>query len=246
MKNHNLFYPASLTAMSLMVIGVQCNSPQKSEKPSETVPVPLTAKHYYSGFPDAHDTYNAISAASDGKIYYVLSSTKHDVGGQFYVYDPVTDQTKFIADLTEAVGEKEGKYIAQGKSHVEFYERDGKLYFSTHVGYYVMIDGTEWLPVNAPEGYQHYHGGHFLSYDMKTGKIESLALAHGEGILTMTMDKQHGHLYGISWPNGYLLHYDLNTRQLKKLGLIDGSGESGAVGKDYRVLCRSMVVDPRD
>jgi hypothetical protein len=139
----NLMFPflASLAVLSLMSVTALC---QQS---------PLTAKHYYSGFPDAHDTYNAISAASDGKIYYVLSSTKHDVGGQFYVYDPATDKTKFIVDLNEAVGEKDKKLIAQGKSHVEFYEYKGKLYFATHIGYYEMIDGAECLPVNAPEGY---------------------------------------------------------------------------------------------
>jgi len=143
------------------------------------------------------------------------------------------------------VGEK--NYIAQGKSHVEFYEHDGKLYFATHVGYYEMINGSECLPVNAPEGYYLYRGGHFISYDLKTGKIERLALApHGEGILAMTMDKQRGHLYGITWPKGYFLDYDLNTKQLKDLGLINEQGEGGTTGKDYRVICRSMVVDPRD
>ncbi len=235
-----------LTVLSFIVVSVvfvpsaqgQSTTPDKSQKS-------LTAKHYYSGFPDAHDTYNAISAASDGKIYYVLSSDKHDVGGKFYVYDPATDQTKFIADLSEAVGEK--KCIAQGKSHVEFYELDGKLYFATHVGYYEMIDGSEQLPVNAPEGFKLYQGGHFVSYDMKSGKIESLALApHGEGILTMAVDKQRGHLYGITWPKGYLLDYDIKTKQLKDLGLVNEQGEGGEIGKDYRVICRSMFVDPRD
>jgi hypothetical protein len=207
----------------------------------------LTAKHYYSGFPDAGDTYNSISAASDGKIYYVLSSSKHDVGGQFYVYDPATDQTKFIADISDVVGEKEKKYIAQGKSHADFFEYNGKLYFSTHIGYYEMIDGAECLPVNAPEGYKLYPGGHFLSYDMKSGKIEDLAVApHGEGILTMTMDTQRGHLYALSWPKGYLLHYDVNAKQLKDLGLVNEKGEGGVRGKDYRVVCRSILVDPRD
>ena len=42
----------------------------------------LVAKTYNSGFSIAHDTYNAISAASDGKIYYVLSSQSIDTGGQ--------------------------------------------------------------------------------------------------------------------------------------------------------------------
>ena len=61
----------------------------------------LIATTYNSGFPEAHDTYNALSAASDGKIYYVLSSDRIDVGGKMYVYDPDTDKTVFIADLTE-------------------------------------------------------------------------------------------------------------------------------------------------
>ncbi len=207
----------------------------------------LIAERFFSGFADAHDTYNAISAASDGKIYYVLSSTKHDVGGQFYVYDPQTNKTQFIADLSEALGEKDKNYIAQGKSHVEFYEYDNKLFFATHVGYYEMINGSEQLPKHAPEGYKLYPGGHFLYYDMKTGEIKSLALApHGEGIITMTMDKERGHLFGITWPKGYLLDYDINSGELKDLGLVDELGEDGVIGKDYRVICRSMFVDPSD
>ncbi|MDR1746738.1 MAG: hypothetical protein LBR49_05645 [Tannerella sp.] len=203
------------------------------------------AKAYFSGFADAHDTYNAISTASDGKIYYVLSSAKYDVGGQFYVYDPATDRITFIADLSEAVHEKQ--CISQGKSHVEFYEHDGKLYFATHVGYYEIIEGAESLPQHAPEGYALYPGGHFVAYDMKSGEIEDLSKApHGEGIITMTMDKQRGHLYGITWPKGYFLDYDLHTKQLKDLGMISEQGEAGTIGKDYRVICRSMFVDSRD
>jgi hypothetical protein len=114
-----------------------------------------------------------------------------------------------------------------------------------------MIDGAECLPVNSPaEGYGLYRGGHFLSYDLKTGKIESLAIApHGEGVLTMTMDTKRGHLYGISWPKGYLLHLDVNTKELKDLGLVNELGEAGVWkngGTTYRVICRSILVDPRD
>ena len=99
-----------------------------------------------------------------------------------HVYDPQTDKTEFIADLTEASGEAEDKAIAQGKSHVRFYERDGKLYFATHIGFYEMIDAIERLPVNPPEGYKLYPGGHILSYNLSTGKFENLADApEGEG-----------------------------------------------------------------
>ena len=207
----------------------------------------LTATSYFSGFDLAHDTYNAISAASNGKIYYVLSSQPYDVAGQVHVYDPQADTTRFLADLTEICGEKDKKVIAQGKSHVRFYESDGKLYFSTHVGYYEMIDGMERLPVTAPEGYGLYTGGHFLAYDLATGTFEDLGLApHGEGVLTMTMDTERKQIYAITWPKGYFVHYDVNSGEMKELGLVSANGENGTIGEDYRVLCRSIFVDPRD
>ncbi len=208
-------------------------------------PKPLLATPYYSGFPLAHDTYNAITAASDGNIYYVLSSDSPTVGGQMYKYDPATDQTHFLADLTEVCGEKGA--IVQGKSHVRFYEREGKLYFATHVGYYEMINGMECLPVHPPEGLDLYPGGHFLSYDLVTGQLENLALApHGEGILTMTLDKHRGDIYAITWPVGHFLHYNPRTGTLHNRGAVSARGEAGTPGDDYRVLCRSMFIDPRD
>ncbi len=48
----------------------------------------LTAKVYDSGFSKAHDTYNSISTASVGKIYYVLSSESIDVGGKMFLFYP--------------------------------------------------------------------------------------------------------------------------------------------------------------
>ncbi len=207
----------------------------------------LTAQRYYSGFAEAHDTYNGMSPASDGKIYYVLSSATHDKGGEMHVYDPQTDNTKFLADLTEISGEAKAQAIAQGKSHVRFYEKEGHLYFATHIGFYEMIDGMERLPVNPPQGYQLYPGGHILSYNMLTGSFENLADApNGEGIITMTMDEKRGHIFGITWPSGYFLHYDLEKDQMNNLGQISQNGEAGTVGEDYRVVCRSMFVDDRD
>lgn len=207
----------------------------------------LEAKHYYSGFELAHDTYNAISCASDGKIYYVLSSESIEKGGQFYVYDPISDQIKFIADLTEACGEKDMKAIPQGKSHVRFYERNGKLYFSTHVGYYELIDGMDRLPENPPPGYKKYPGGHFLSYDLSSGEIEDLMIVpNGEGVVSMTMDTERGHLYGISWPTGSFIHYDIDKNKLHNLGPISERGEAGNPGEDFRSLCRSLFVEPRN
>ncbi|WP_128548471.1 hypothetical protein [Larkinella soli] len=205
----------------------------------------LAAIPYYSGFDRAHDTYNAITAASDGKIYYVLCSESYEESGRMYRYDPPTDRTECLADLTEICGESGANAIPQGKSHVRFYESRGRLYFATHIGVYQIIDGMERMPQEAPGGRALYPGGHFLSYDLQTGQFENLATApDGEGILTLTMDRERGDLYGITWPTGYFLHY--RNGKLINRGPVSARGEAGTPGADYRVLCRSMVVDPRD
>ncbi len=205
----------------------------------------LIARTFDSGFALSHDTYNGMGCASDGKIYYVLSSESHETGAQMYVYNPADGKIKHVGDLTEACGEKGLKTIVQGKSHVPFVESGGKLYFATHIGFYTIIDGMEKTGV-PPEGFKPYPGGHFLAYDMATGKFEDLATEpHHEGIITMTMDTRRGRLYGISWPTGYFVTYDLASKELKDLGPVSLKGEDGK-GSEYRTLCRSMVVNPED
>nr|WKN37289.1 hypothetical protein K4G66_01020 [Tunicatimonas sp. TK19036] len=212
-----------------------------------TSPRALTAQQFYSGFDKAHDTYNAISVASDGKVYYVLSSESVKVGGQMYAYNPQTNHIQHLGDLTEICGEKGQRAISQGKSHVSFHENQGKLYFATHIGYYEQIDGMERLPVTKPDGYNLYPGGHLLAYDLASETFDDLAIApHGEGILTLTMDKDRNLLYGITWPKGYFIQYDIQQKKLETYGLIHQMGEAGFPGDDYRVLCRSMFVDPKD
>ncbi|MGX5816706.1 hypothetical protein ACWKWU_00830 [Chitinophaga lutea] len=206
----------------------------------------LTATIHDSGFVQAHDTYNAITVASDGRVYYVLSSDRHDVAGRMYVYDPANGNIRLLADLTDICGEKGQNYIAQGKSHVEFFEKNNKLYFATHVGFYELIDGMDRLPVNAPPGFRLYSGGHILSYDMRTEQFEDMALLpRGEGAVSMTMDTDRGHIYCITWPLGHFIHFNTGTGELRDLGPTAGKGEAGTPGDDFRSLCRSLFTDPR-
>lgn len=205
----------------------------------------LAARTYNSGFTLAHDTYNGMGTGSDGRIYYVLSAEPHDTAGQMYVFDPATRQIRHLGDLTAICGEKDRKVVAQGKSHVNFVESEGKLYFATHIGYYSIIGGMEKMGI-PPAGWSAYPGGHFLSFDMKSGAFEDLALAPGgEGIITMNMDARRQRLYGITWPTGRLLSYDLPSRRMKELGSFFLDGENG-IGPRYRTICRSLAIDPRD
>lgn len=235
-----------------LVAGATCLGVESCRRPSVQNPPPgaagngrLLARLYNSGFDVAHDSYNGISSASDGKIYYVLSSQTIDVGAQVYSFGPATENIRHLADLTEACGEKGLRAIPQNKSHVRFWEADGKLYFASHIGYYSIVNGRETMGI-PPPGYKPYPGGHFLSYNINSGKFENLAIApHGEGIIAMTMDPARGRLYGLTWPTGYFIRFDLHSKELKDLGRTSVLGES-VRGPEYRTLCRSLVVDPRD
>lgn len=230
----------------ISLLTVSCSQSAQQIAKTDPVSTPdarIIATVYNSGFEHAHDTYNGISSASDGKIYYVLCSQLMDVAGQMYSFDPKSGTIEHFGDLTEICGEKDMKVVAQGKSHVNFVESGGKLYFATHLGYYSIIDGME--KTGLPTGdYKAYRGGHLLAYDMKTKTFEDLGIGpHNEGIITMNMDASRRLIYGLSWPTGYLFRYDVAKRELKDLGPVTGKGEDGK-GQDFRVVCRSIAIDP--
>ncbi|HLH36102.1 MAG TPA: hypothetical protein VKX41_15635 [Alloacidobacterium sp.] len=248
-------WDAKALVLTALILMTAChNSDQVREARSTASPVAhsslaseersLVAHTYNSGFALAHDSYNGISSASDGNIYYILSSEDINTGAQMYSYDPAGKITH-LGDLTEISGEKGLKAIPQGKSHVAFSEYGNKLYFATHIGYYTKRNGMELYPV-PPQGYEPYPGGHFLSYDLKTGQFENYVTApHAEGIIAMAADGPRGRLYGLTWPTGYFIYYDLKTKKLKDLGRTSALGES-VRGAEYRTLCRSLALDPSD
>lgn len=209
----------------------------------------LQATTYNSHFPvvkDGGEAWNGIMVASNGLVYYILDDADPNQPGIFYSYNPQTRQVTKISDLNAMVGEPIGKAVVQGKSHVTPIEDNGKLYFSTHLGYYGTSSGVE-VMAPPPPGLGAYPGGHFVSYEIKTGKSENLAIAPGgEGIITFAMDKQRQRLYGLTWPTGYFLRYDLKTHELKNLGTKFDKGEIGKLGATYRAICRRIVVDPRN
>ena len=212
-------------------------------------PVPpaprLVARTFDSGFPDAHDTYNGLSAAGDGQIYYVLSSERFDIGAQMFVFDPATLLIKHLGDLTDVCGEKGRNTVVQGKSHVNFVECDGKLYFATHIGYYSIIDGMEKMGI-PPAGWKPYPGGHLLSYEMKTGRFEDLCIApQREGVLAMNMDTRRRRIFGLTWPSGIFFRFDVASNELRSFGKVCADGEDGR-GATYRTICRSIAVNPED
>jgi hypothetical protein len=250
MKAHKSLNSYSLLTVLLLASALACGAEEGAQK----LVVPdgkaykgkkIIAKVYNSGFPLSHDSYNAMGVGSDGKVYYVLSSESIDQGAKMFCLDPKTQQITDLGDLTEACGEKGTKSIPQGKSHVNFVEVKGKLYFGTHLGYYSSVEGKETMGI-PPAGYKPYPGGHLLSYDMKTGKFEDFGIAPDrEGVLAFNMDTKRGRLFGLTWPSGIFYRFDLATRNQKSFGKMCALGEDG-VGPTYRTICRSICVNQDD
>jgi len=243
-----IVHPVSTTAMAALLASLLWLASGTGSMPAAPAPDPfqpvrkLVARTYNSGFADAHDTYNGMGAASNGRIYYVLSSERYDVGAQVYCFDPKTQRIIHLGDLTEACGEKGQNSIVQGKSHVNFVESGGKLYFATHIGYYSIIDGMEKMGI-PPAGWKPYPGGHLLAYDLKSGAFDNLAIAPDrEGVLSMNMDTKRGRMFGLTWPSGMFFRFDVATKNLKNFGKLCAEGENGK-GAVYRTICRSIAVD---
>jgi hypothetical protein len=137
------------------------------------------------------------------------------------------------------------KTIPQGKSHVNFVEANGKLYFSTHVGVYSIVDGMEKMGI-PPAGYKEYPGGHLLAYDLKTGQFEDFGIVPArEGVLATSMDTRRGRIFGLTWPSGMFFRYDLASKSWKNFGKMAAEGENGKAAA-YRTICRSIAVDQDD
>jgi len=162
---------------------------------------PVLGKMIDAGFLYGDANYHAIIQASDGNIYYVICSHNKESGAHFFKYDPRTEAVCLIADLTEVLGEDRTKVINQGKVHSDLYEWDNKLFFGTHAGAY---DQT-------------YPGGHFMSYDLLSGKFEDFGIGSpNQGLVALNVDRPRGRMYAISWPGYNFLYYDVISGKTEK------------------------------
>lgn len=204
----------------------------------------LIVRQHRPEIPVGDSHYHALIRASDGRVYFALSSHQADRHAQLMVFDPVAQRVRPVVDFGRALGENGLGAIAQGKIHVKPVELDGWLYGATHVGYYDRSRGRA-LPGRV-SGRAPYPGGHFFAYRLETGEVRSLGRARGgEGILAMAMDPRRRRLFGLTWPSGRLLQHELGTPGV----VVDhgpGCGDAETGQGELEQVCRAMVVDPRD
>ena len=214
------FFRLAIAATALSVACATQSLAAEAEK--------LMAKIYNSGFALAHDTYNGLSSASDGKIYYVLSAEEFDVGAEMYVFDPpdAADPPLRRPDRGLRREGHQGRVPGEEPRELRRVRRKALL---RHAHRLLLASSTTWRSrAFLRPGTSRTRAATSSSYDMATGQFEDLGIApHGEGIITMNMDTRRGRLYGITWPKGYFCYYDLAAKTMKNLGLYAEQGESG-------------------
>lgn len=169
--------------------------------------------------------WNALSVASDGKVY--IGMCKH--GGTAHVirYDPVRDQVTDLGAMAEATHEMWLGKEPQAKVHVPLLEAgDGRLFFATHFGNF-WYNAREFERAAFP-------GSHWLVLDPKSGHIADLGIAaENEGMMTIVLDRNRDLLYGMTLPRGHLVQYDIRRGRTRDLGRIS----------NWDSIVRTLVID---
>lgn len=200
----------------------------------------ITAKVLQVDFPAADSNYHTLTAASDGRIYYALNTHNPDYAVRVYSFDTKTKAMHLVGKIDEVLGEDGAKQMVQGKIHTPLFENKGKLWFATHTSFY-----QEGLPGIETNGKLTYQGGHFMNYDLKTGRFEDLAkIFPNEGIITMSMDRENEILYGLTWPSALLVSYDIQKDDLRYWGSVQSQGEWGHQPWEWDRVCRYLAVGP--
>ena len=188
-----------------------------AHSPAEEPTVNAEWSHSFSKeYPFLDGSWYGIVAASDGNTYFAVCTHSPDHHAQFFRYDPKKRRVEHVADIGRACGESGKGLTPQGKVHTPIFEYKQKLYMATLQARYKQEDEKR------------YPGGHFLEYDLRTGKFKDLGIPFpGKSYFTLAADLPRAKLYGIAWPgesgegDRHGVCFDLNTRKFSDLGLFE-------------------------
>lgn len=185
-------------------------------------------KDFSKNYPFLDGQWEGIICASDGNIYFGVSSHSKTHAVHLFCYDMGKKKVKLVGDIGKITGENGNGMIPQGKIHSEIYEDNNILYFTTH-----WAHRDEKLP---------YPGGHFMSYDIKKRKFIDYGIPlKGQGLISMVYDPKYKRCYALSceYPHfkrgSHLIILDVKNRKFY---------DKGIVQLDKQV-CRVLLCDDR-
>jgi len=208
---------------------------------AQAAPAAIPTSLFNPGYVVGDCNYHSLTAASDGKVYFTVSTHNHQSSARIYRFDPASETITQLGDLSDILGIDPQQQVTQGKIHTPMIELEGYLYFASHTAFY-----ADSLPnMNPKNGREPYSGGHFLRLHLATGTIEDLVQLQlpNEGIISMTVDPVHKTLFGLTWPTGLLISYNLEEKRLKNWGAVEQRGEWGRLPEEWNFICRTLGVD---
>ena len=172
-------------------------------------------------FPFLNCQWNGIVSASDGKTYFAVSTNVKGRHAQLFRFDPAAQMISHLADAGKICGENNSGKTAQGVIHTQILEHRGRLYFGTMANEYTR------------DAEDNYPGGHFVEYDLETGRFRDIGPAlRGKSLLSLCADPVLRRLYAMTWrmsPDGsdgsnHLVMADLKTCEIADLGPFEPRG----------------------
>jgi hypothetical protein len=162
--------------------------------------------------------WQGLRVAADGICYFAAGGHWANHGSAFFCYDPRTRAVKMLCeDISPICGEDIRKTPPQGKIHSEIVEKDGWLYFGTHLADYT------------PQGIDRFTGGHLLGYEFATGKFRDFGVVHTNytNYSGIGIDRGRDLIYFYVTPFGKgdgprLYRVDIKTGKKQDLGVLLG------------------------
>jgi len=114
--------------------------------------------------------------------------------------------------------------------------------------------GTALAVDNNGEGYDSYAGGRLLKYvpareppaiQIETAcPVKDLGMpVKGQGIYALTIDRQRGIIYGLTYPDGHFFSYTIDSGLFKTHGLVAKSRIPGEKFENEKNIGRALIVD---
>ena len=187
-----------------------------------------TIKSFTVEYPFLDGQWEGILRASDGRIYFFVSTHSPTRAAHFFCYDPEKSAVELLGDIGEVLGENGKGTAPQSKVHSALCEDRGVLYFTTAWGF-KSKDAK-------------YPGGHFMSFDIRTRKFKDYGIPlPGYGLIAMIHDPKTRRCYSLScsYPEAD------EESHLIILAPRDGTMTDKGIVLTRQNVCRVMFADRR-
>jgi hypothetical protein len=239
------------------------------EEPGPKAENALLAEVYKTGWFEGDCAYHAVLVASDGKVYFTVSSHAAQESAHLYAFDPAAKSVRLLWTVDQTVP-KDGS-ITQGKIHSPLAEVGDELLLGTHdAWYYKDHTNPTTGAVQRP-----YKGGYVIAVNKQTGKGRIVAAplhdkpatawvmgakelepvpVEGQALITSICDTKSRQFYAVTWPSGIFLKVDIPTGKVSDYGpqyggaegvpkMIPGSDGKPARNPEYQSVQRTLGLD---